>query len=94
MNLSKNNIYFIIVFIILITLLLIYLFFKYKKNRILEMSKLNYLFLDFKKEKIISKKLNNSGLKVKKIQRETQIKLNKLNVSIVNINFSLIEIFK
>ncbi len=58
------------------------------------MSKLNYLFLDFKKEKIISKKLNNSGLKVKKIQRETQIKLNKLNVSIVNINFSLIEIFK
>ena len=60
----------------------------------MEMNKLNYLFLDFEKEILIYKKLNNTDFEINEIGKQTQLKLNKINVSLLNIHFSLTEIFK
>lgn len=74
--------------------LVFFLVVNYQKTKPLEISKLNYLFLELKKEKIVSDKLKTTSLEINKIESKTQLKLNRLNVSVLNISFSLKEAFK
>lgn len=73
--------------------LVFFLVFNYQKNKPLEISKLNYLFLELEKEKIVSERLETTTLEINKIEYKTQLKLNTLNVSLLNISFSLKEVF-
>ncbi|QTD36705.1 hypothetical protein JL193_11210 [Polaribacter batillariae] len=74
--------------------IIVYLIYQYKQLKIKEINKLNYLFLDFKEEKIISNQLRKLPTELKTLEQNTQQKLQKIKVDVLNINFSLVEIFK
>lgn len=92
MNLPINNLYFILLLSLFTILLLFILYFNYKKTKKLETNKLNYLFLDFDKEKLIATHLNSVDLEISEIEKQTQIKINKVTVGVLNMHFSLNEI--
>ena len=57
------------------------------------MNRLNYLFLALDKEKLVANKLNSVDLEISQIEKQTQLKINKVNTGVLNMHFSLTEIF-
>lgn len=77
---------------VFVTLFFLLINFKQLKNN--EINKINLLLLELNLEKNLSKKLNKNSEKLKKMENNTQLKLNKIKVSILNFEFSFSEIFK
>ena len=93
MNLPFNSLYFIVLLSTFSTLLIFILYFNYKKTKSIEMNRLNYLFLALDKEKLVANKLNSVDLEISQIEKQTQLKINKVNTGVLNMHFSLTEIF-
>ncbi|WP_439128898.1 hypothetical protein [Polaribacter sp.] len=93
MNLPINSLHFILLISTFTILLIVILYLDYKKTKILETNRLNYLLLAFNKEKLISNQLQKMPEELKSIEQNTLQKFQKIKVGILNINFSLSEIF-
>lgn len=93
MNLPINNLFLVTLLCLVSFFLITFLYFNYKKTKSLEMNRLNYLFLDLEKEKLVANKLNSVDLEISQIEKQTQLKINKVNTGVLNMHFSLTEIF-
>lgn len=93
MNLPINSLHFILLISTFTILLIVILYLDYKKTKILETNRLNYLLLAFNKEKLISNQLQKMPEELKSIEQNTLQKFQEIKVGILNINFSLSEIF-
>ena len=93
MDLNSEYTIYLFCLLIIAVCISIYLINNYKQLKTNEINKLNYLFLDLKKEKLTSNQLQKLPTELKTLEQNTQQKLQKIKVDVLNINFSLSEIF-
>ncbi|WP_435414496.1 hypothetical protein [Polaribacter aestuariivivens] len=93
MDLNSEYTIYLFCLVIIAVCISIYLINNYKQLKTNEINKLNYLFLDLKKEKLTSNQLQKLPTELKTLEQNTQQKLQKIKVDVLNINFSLSEIF-
>lgn len=82
---------FLVCCIIVIAFYLLITFNQLKNN---EVNRLKWLLLELEREKTMSNRFKKIDLEIKNIEKQTKIKFNIIDVSILNIEFSLFEIFK
>lgn len=93
MNLiSENNSVFLTILIISI-LLILYFSYSFKKLKTTEKNRLKTVILELKAEKLISNRLKKVPEEISKIEKNIKEEFQKINVKVLNINFSLSEIF-
>ena len=80
------------IIIILIGLILV-LYFNFLKIKTTENNKLSYLFLKLEAEREASIQLRKIPQEIKCIEQKTQQKLQNIKVEVLNVDFSLLEIF-
>lgn len=80
------------IFITLI-LLVVYFIYTYKRVHYFGNNRLNIIYTELKKEKEIASKLTIISDKVSLIETTTNRKINKVKVGILNLDFTLHEIF-
>lgn len=94
MKILYNYIFLITFLMFNIIIISFFLLIKYNQLKNNEINKINLLFLELESEKKVSKKLIKKTAIINKIKNNTQLKLNKIKVSILNFDFSLSEVFK
>lgn len=94
MEILYNYIFLITFLMFNILIISFFLLIKYNQLKNNEINKINLLFLELESEKKVSKKLIKKTAIINKIKNNTQLKLNKIKVSILNFDFSLSEVFK
>ena len=77
----------------LVGLLSIYFLFEYQKLKNIETKKLSILNQELEKEKNLSIQLQTLPEEINIIKRNTNLKIQKIKVSTLSIDFSLREIF-
>lgn len=93
MNLPINSLFLVTILGLVSFFLITFLYFNYKKTKSIEMNRLNYLFLALNKEKLVANKLNSVDLEISQIEKQIRLKINKVNTGVLNMHFSLTEIF-
>lgn len=91
--LSENTNIIILFLLFLVAVLSLYLIINYKQTKIEESDRLKIVYTEIEHEKNISKKLNHIPLEINSLQKRTQQKIQTIKVSILDINFTLSEIF-
>ena len=91
--LTNTYLFFFILFLIFIKAsLIIYFLNNYKKLKINEIDRLTFLQKEINSEKSTSFKLKNTSQKIIFLSKKTDIKIQKIKVKILDINFCLSEI--
>lgn len=94
MSLLSENINKILIILVPITLMMVLWFYKnYQLLKVEETKKLQLLCLELASEKNIFIALQNSSEEINTIENKTQHKLLKIKVDLLNIDFTLKEIF-
>lgn len=85
--------YLLLLFLVLLIALVIYFKIRFQQLKVLETRRLNLICVEIEAEKKKRKKLLTSPQEILFIKKETQQRLQKIKVDILNINFTLSEVF-
>ncbi|WP_159946878.1 hypothetical protein [Polaribacter septentrionalilitoris] len=93
-NLSENINTISLFLLFLVAVISIYLIIKYKRIKIEESDRLKVIYAEIETEKNISKKLDHIPLQINSLQKRTQQKIQTIKVGVLDIDFTLSEIFQ
>lgn len=79
--------------LLVIAAIIIYFTYSFKVLKVVENKKLNLIYSKIEAEKKIAKEFKNSDNDVVVFNNKTQIKLQKIKVGILNIDFTLRELY-
>lgn len=93
-NLSENINTISLFLLFLVAVISIYLIINYKRIKIEESDRLKVIYAEIETEKNISKKLDHIPLQINSLQKRTQQKIQTIKVGVLDIDFTLSEIFQ
>lgn len=93
-NLSENINTISLFLLFLVAVISIYLIINYKRIKIEESDRLKVIYAEIETEKNISKKLDHIPLEINSLQKRTQKKIQTIKVGVLDIDFTLSEIFQ
>lgn len=91
--LSENIYLFTVILLFLISIICIYFFVNYKRLKTEESNRLRFILSEVEEEKKVAQQLHHVPQHVKAMQQKTQLKINSINVQLLDIKFTLDEIF-
>jgi len=92
-NLSENINSITLLLLFLVTIISIYLIINYKRIKIEESERLKVIYAEIEAEKSVSKTLNHMPQEINSLQKRTQQKIQTIKVGVLDIDFTLSEIF-
>lgn len=91
--LTENFFILLLFLLFLVLILIVYLSINYKHYKIAETHKVFLINKEIEVEKVTSKKLKKSPKEIEHLSKETQQKLQIIKVNVLDIDFTLKEIF-
>lgn len=93
LNLSENTYLFLWFLLLFVIGLIIYFTINYQRIKVIEADRLKFLHAEIEVEKKASKQLEKAPQEIQLLNKNTHLKFQKIKVDVLDINFTLSEIF-